>query len=341
MHDRRTRFRKPRAFAIGEMNAMPEQAALAQQPVMVIDIGVVSRIRKQRLHQCDFADALRKMRLHQGTGQRLQKLRRQSQFPVARCHDEARRHRIAQAVLAVPLSVQFLAVTRARLGIIEHRCRRIAVHHRLAGDKTHAALVRGREQRLGTGAMHRAEGQCRRGPVLDQPIEEDFGRRRGIGRIDILALLRKRETIEPVEQVLSRRGEHPVLRKMDMRVDEARQHQAVAIIIDGSRRKAARQKRDRPAPQDRAVIANHDSALLFMAQFGGRSPKLTVCPRMTRVMPRPCLRCEKRKMRQICSIASANSSSGVLLIRSLKLSRICCFVAPLTAKMKGKSNFDL
>ena len=31
MHDRRTDFRQPRAFALGEMNAVSEQAAVAEQ----------------------------------------------------------------------------------------------------------------------------------------------------------------------------------------------------------------------------------------------------------------------------------------------------------------------
>src|SRR5690606_19700129 len=159
--------------------------------------------------------------------------------------------------------------------------------------------------------------------------------------IDILRLFRKGETIEPVEQVLSGRGMHAVLRKMDMRVDETRQDQAIAIIIDGRRRKAARQKRDRPAPQDNAVIADGDAALLFMMKIAGCIAKGQGLAANDARHAETLSSIRNRKMRQICSIARANSSSGVLLMRSAKLSRICCFVAPFTAKMKGKSNFAL
>ena len=76
----------------------------------------------------------------------------------------------------------------------------------------------------------------RRGAMRDQPVEEYFRRRRGIGRIGIARLFRKGEAVEPVEQILSRRREHAVLREMDMGIDEARHDQAIAIIIDGARR---------------------------------------------------------------------------------------------------------
>ncbi len=34
----------------------------------------------------------------------------------------------------------------------------------------------------------------------------------------------KVEAVQPVEQVLPRRGQNPVLREMDMRIDETRHH---------------------------------------------------------------------------------------------------------------------
>ena len=79
--------------------------------------------------------------------------------------------------------------------------------------------------------MDRAEDHGRRRAVGGQPIEEYLRRGFGIGRVGIARLFRKGKAAQPVEQVLSRCGEHAVLRKVDMRIDEARQDQAVAEII--------------------------------------------------------------------------------------------------------------
>ena len=69
MHDRGTRLRQPRAFALRQMDAMGEEAALAQQAEAVIDVGIVLRIGEELSHEGDLARAFGEMRLHQRAGE--------------------------------------------------------------------------------------------------------------------------------------------------------------------------------------------------------------------------------------------------------------------------------
>ena len=56
--------------------------------------------------------------------------------------------------------------------------------------------------------------------------------RLGIESVRITRFLGEGEAVQPVEQIAARCGEHPVLREMNMGIDEARHDQAIAIIID-------------------------------------------------------------------------------------------------------------
>ena len=150
---------------------------------------------------------------------------------------------------------------RALLGAVAHRGRHIAVHHGLAGDDRHATPSRRREQRLGALLVDRGEDHRRSGAVGDQPVEEFLRRGRGVAAVAIAGLFRKGKAAQPVEQILSRRRQHAVLGEVDMGIDEARQDQAVAEVIDRARAIGLRQGAMRAAPQDAPVIADDDSTL--------------------------------------------------------------------------------
>jgi hypothetical protein len=95
MGDDRSRFRQSPAFALGEMDAMGEDAALAQQTEAVIDIGIVLVAGIERSDAFDLAFALLQMRLHQRIGEGLEQLARQFELRLGRGDGKARRHDIA------------------------------------------------------------------------------------------------------------------------------------------------------------------------------------------------------------------------------------------------------
>ena len=329
------RLGQPLAFALGQMDAMGEEAAVAQQAEVIVDVGVVLRPREQLLDEGDLARAFGKMRLHQRAGQRGQQFTRDLELRIRRGGREARGDGVAEPPLAVPFLVKLNRLAGTGLGRVLDGGDGVPVHHGLAGDERHAGVPCGGEERIGTGPVHRAEGECGCGAVLEQPRQEELCGRTGIFAIGVAAFLREGEAGEPVEQVPSRCGEHAVLREVDMGIDEARHDEHVAVVIDVCRLKGLRQQAQRSGPEDHAVIANDDGppALVHRLAVGGKAQRLALDDARhgdTLSSMR------KRKMRQTWASAVANSAAGSLPTRAAKLSRIICLVAPLTAKMKGK-----
>src|SRR5262245_27906066 len=128
---------------------------------------------------------------------------------------------------------------------------------------------------------------------------------------------------------------------MDMRIDQARHHDAVAMIFDRSRREVARNERSWAAPHNRAIVARNDGTLLLMTYLGRCLAECQCLAPDDKRHGATRSSMRKRIMRQTWPSAVANSSSGSLFTRSLKLARIWCLVTPLTARMNGKSNLDL
>ena len=209
----------------------------------------------------------------------------------------------------MPRLVKRLGIFTARCRIIMHRRQRIAVHHRLAGHQRHPARLRFAKQRIGTGLVHRAKGHGRRRAICKQVLQEGLGIRLGIIGVGIARLLRKGEARQPVQQILPRRGEHAKLRKMNMRINKTGHDDIVAIVIRRKALKIARQERERPAPQNRSVIANDNPALAFMGDLMMRLAETQGLPanKFRHGATRSSMR--KRKMRHTWSSAMANSSS--------------------------------
>ena len=97
-----------------------------------------------------------------------------------------------------------------------------------------------------------------------------------------------------------------------MRIDEARHDDHVAVIIDLRCAECLRQKRLRAGPQDGAVVAHDDRARLSCGcrAVGGEAQRLALDD-VRHGDTRSSMR--KRKMRQTCESAIANSASASLL----------------------------
>ena len=230
------------------------------------------------------------MRLHEGTRQLRQQFARQLQLRFRRRDGEARRHRVPQPALAMPCGVKFLRLARARFGIVLNVRNGVAVHHRLAGDERHVAGFGSREKCFGTGLVNGAEGHGRRGAVLEQTIEENSCCRLRIGLVAVSALFRKGEAHEPVEQVLAGRGKHPVLREVDVGIDEARHDDHVAIVMNLAARKASG---NRDCGPHHSIVPRLPTAIAPRLSCSAvpSAVKVSVCPLMTWVMAPPDPRC--------------------------------------------------
>ena len=125
--------------------------------------------------------------------------------------------------------------------IVAERLRGVAVHHRLAADDRLLSLLGGGEERLGGGAMHGGEDHRGGRAVLHQAVEERLRRRARVRGRGIAALFGEGEATQPVEQVLAGGGEHPVLREVDMGVDEAGKHEGAAVVVGRQAAEALRE----------------------------------------------------------------------------------------------------
>ena len=172
----------------------------------------------------------------------------------------------------------------------------------------------------------------------DEAVEEELGHGRGIAAIGIAAFFREGEARQPVEQVLAGRGQHAVLREVDVRVDEARHDDAVAIVVDRRLAEALRQQR-LPARPTGCVPSSPTTMAPFASwrASSGEAPKLSVWPRMTRVMPPPGLRCGSGRCGRSARCAVANSASGECSTRSAKPSRIMLLGRALDREDEGKA----
>ena len=173
-------------------------------------------------------------------------------------HREAHGDRVAQPAAAVPALDQGLAVAYAGVRIVAQRLRGVAIHHRLAADDGDAPALRRREEDLGGGSVHGGEDHRGGGAVLHETVEESLGRYARVRRRGVAALLREGEAVQPVEQVPARRGQHPMLRKVDVGVDEARQHQRLAVVVGREGAEPLRQPRRVAAPDDAPVPGDRD-----------------------------------------------------------------------------------
>ena len=265
-----------------------------------------------------------------------------AELRLGRGHRETHRDRVAQPAAPVPAFDQRLAVAGPRGRIVTQCFRGIAIHQRLAAhDGLTATLGRG-EQRLGRAPVHGGEDDRGGGAVLHESVEEDLGRRACVRLRGVAAFFREREAVQPIQQVLAGRGQHAVLGEVHVGVDEAGQHQRLAVVVDGEAPEPFRQARRVPAPLDAAVHAHRDGAAAPVPNRALRPGDGGIVPvgqdraenHPRGVHPahgatRSSMR--NRRMRSTFASAAACSRSASLPIRASKAARIASFVAPFTA----------
>jgi len=95
--------------------------------------------------------------------------------------------------------------------------------------RTSPHLARG-EQRLGRARVHGGKHNGRGGAVGEQRVEEMRGRLARMQRVAVFGLGGEGVGGEPVEQLGAVARDHVDLRAVDVRVDEAGQHQPAAVV---------------------------------------------------------------------------------------------------------------
>src|SRR2546430_40869 len=109
---------------------------------------------------------------------------------------------------------------------------------------------------------------------------------------------------------------------MNMGIDEARQDELIAMILDRVAAEGRRQGREGPRPQDAAVVARDHGAFLMMSELA------RICPEAHSLTPNDqrhgatLSSILNRRIRQIWAMAMSNSASGEWRRRSSKLARI-------------------
>src|SRR5438876_10562263 len=115
------------------MDAVRVNGARAQQPEMVVDVDIAAAPGIELRHPGNLALVLGGMRLEIDAGVLVEQPARQLELSLGRRRREARRHRVEQAVLAMSLLDQRLAVRVSRIRGVTQEFRTVAVHQQLAG----------------------------------------------------------------------------------------------------------------------------------------------------------------------------------------------------------------
>ncbi len=147
-----------------------------------------------------------------------------------RSDGEARGDGDVVSALAVPVGNHLPRFVIAHLRRVEQALRGIAVHHHLAADHAHVAAHGLREVGVGGGLMDGAIGGSRRCAVAGQFIVEMRRDLFGMRGFDEAAFFREGVGVQPFEQVGCVGGDHLHLRKVQMRVDEARHNEVWAVV---------------------------------------------------------------------------------------------------------------
>ena len=132
----------------------------------------------------------------------------------------------------MPLPDQRSRVVTGALRRVAERGGRVAVHHHLAADGQHVARMGLGEKGVGRFLVHGAVGGHRRGALPDHLVKEQPRHAPPVLGVPEAAFLGKGVSVQPVQQLGSKRGQHLHLREMQMRVDEARHDQVRAMVDD-------------------------------------------------------------------------------------------------------------
>ena len=200
--------------------------------------------------------------MHQDGREFLEQCAKLGELLVGRGDGKARRHRVALPPGAVPAPDEIAAVGDGSRRRREQSGRAVAVHDGIAGDHAGVALMRGGEQSFGRSRMSGAIGDRCGGAVARQFVEKEFGVARGMRRIGEFLLLDEGVFLQPFEQLRAVGRDHLGLRKMDMRVDEARHDQRAGVMLHPHPdRQPRRQFVRRPDRFDAAVLHQDDAVV--------------------------------------------------------------------------------
>lgn len=136
---------------------------------------------------------------------------------------EARRDGVVLSAFAMPFRDQRPGVVIARLRRVADGGWGVAVHHHLAGDGQHVAVVGLGEEGLGRLFVHRTVGSDGRRAVADQFVEEEPCDAPCMLGVDEFRFRRKSVFVQPVEQFRAVGRDDLHLRIVCMAVDEAGQ----------------------------------------------------------------------------------------------------------------------
>ena len=171
---------------------------------------------------------------------------------------EAHRDRVAEPSAPVPAFDEPLGVARPRDRIVPQRLGGVPVHHRLPADEGVAPPLGGGEESVRRDGVDGGKDERGGRSMLHEPVEEALGGGAGVPVRGVAALLREGEAVQPVEEVLSGRGEHPVLREVDVGVDEPGEHERVPVVVRREVPEALRKAAGGSAPRDAAVPGDRD-----------------------------------------------------------------------------------
>ena len=262
-------LRQRAPLAPGQMDAMAEEAARAEQAVAFVDPEVILRLGVEGQGEVDLGPVLRQVGLDEGArrlgGQGLRHLH----LRRGRGDREARRDRHMGAAPAVPGGEQGLRVVIGGLRGVAHPVGAVAVHHHLAADHPHSPRRGGGEIGLGRSGMRRAKGDTGRGALTQQLVEEGPGDARGMGRVGEPRFGREDIAVQPFEQLLAPGGHHLRLRQVDMGIDEARKQQVRAVVAERGTGGGQRGHRVMRADRCHPAVAHEDGAILVTGEGGG------------------------------------------------------------------------
>ncbi len=240
---------------------MGEHRALADQPVVVVDVQVALALGEQRLDPFDLRLVLGEVGVHVQAGVFAIELAGQLQLLGGAGGGEARGHCVVQAALAVPALDQCLAVGIAGFGGVGEVVRGVAVHQYLAGDHAQVQCLGGFEEGVHGGGVHGAEHQGGGGAVAQQLAEEQVGHFAGVGRVGEGALGREGVGVQPVQQLLTVGGDHAGLRVVDVGVDETGGDQRVGVFEDLHAVELGQQVAGVADAGDAAILHQQDAVL--------------------------------------------------------------------------------
>ena len=260
MDEPRAGFAQAGAFAVGQVDRVAEERARADQPVRLVDVEIVARLRIERADPGDFLELFAQMRLHQAIGVFGPESAHRVELFGGRGRGKARRDRIGQPVAPVPAPDQRAAVVIGRLRRVAQRVGGVAVHRRLARRDAHAARLGGGEQRVDAGGVDRAKAAQAGRAMGQHEVEAGVGDGLGMGRVAKARFLGEGVAVEPVDQPLAPGGDDRGLRVMHMRVDEPGRDQAAAVIVHarlgvgGAQGRAVAHRQDAPVFDQHAAM---------------------------------------------------------------------------------------